>query len=90
MSTLVSVSLFLLFGLIVGAIARMAMPGHERGGWVLSMLLGMAGAFVGGLIARAVGIYGVSEPAGFALSILGAMTLVGAYQAVRAWPHSHA
>ncbi len=90
MFTLASLLWFLLFGLVVGAIARLVMPGHERGGWVFSMILGIAGSFVGGFVGRAIGIYRVSQPAGFVMSILGAMVLVGIYHAVRSRPHSHA
>jgi uncharacterized membrane protein YeaQ/YmgE (transglycosylase-associated protein family) len=90
MSTLASMSLFLLFGLIVGALARLARLGHEPGGWSFSLLLGVAGSLSGGLVGRAIGIYAVSEPAGFVMSILGAMIFVGIHRALRARRHAHA
>jgi len=90
MLTLGNVLLFLLFGLVVGAIARWIMPGHEPGGWTFSMFLGIAGSFLGGFVAHAIGISSVSRPAGLVVSILGAMVLLGVYHALRNWRHSHA
>jgi uncharacterized membrane protein YeaQ/YmgE (transglycosylase-associated protein family) len=73
---------FLLFGLVVGALARLIVPGREPGGWVVSMLLGVAGAFLGGFIGRAFGIYREDQSAGFVMSLVGAVVLVGLYHAV--------
>ena len=74
--------LFLVFGLIVGALARLIVPGKEPGGWVVSMAIGVAGAFAGGLLGRALGFYREGESAGFVMSLLGAIVLVIAYQAI--------
>jgi uncharacterized membrane protein YeaQ/YmgE (transglycosylase-associated protein family) len=74
--------LFLLFGLVVGALARLIVPGKEPGGWIVSMALGVAGAFAGGLLGRALGFYREGEPAGFIMSLLGAIVLVVGYQAI--------
>jgi uncharacterized membrane protein YeaQ/YmgE (transglycosylase-associated protein family) len=74
--------LFLLFGLIVGALARFIVPGREPGGWVVSILIGVAGSFVGGFLGRALGFYREGEPAGFVMSLLGAVFLVVAYHVV--------
>jgi uncharacterized membrane protein YeaQ/YmgE (transglycosylase-associated protein family) len=73
--------LFLLFGLIVGAVARLVVPGREPGGWIISLLLGVAGSFLGGLLGRAIGLYREGEPAGFFMSLLGAVILVVGYHA---------
>jgi uncharacterized membrane protein YeaQ/YmgE (transglycosylase-associated protein family) len=73
--------LFLLFGLIVGALARLIVPGREPGGWVVSMLIGVVGSVVGGLLGRAVGFYREGETAGFLMALLGAVLLVAAYHA---------
>jgi uncharacterized membrane protein YeaQ/YmgE (transglycosylase-associated protein family) len=70
---------FLLFGLIVGAIARFIVPGREPGGWVVSMLLGVGGAFLGAFIGRAIGLYRAGQPAGFVMSVVGAIILVAVY-----------
>ena len=75
--------MFLLFGLVVGALARFLMGGHDRGGWVLSICLGIAGAFVGGFVGRLFGFYSANEPTGFIMSVVGAMLLVGLYHGVR-------
>jgi uncharacterized membrane protein YeaQ/YmgE (transglycosylase-associated protein family) len=73
---------FLLFGLVVGALARLIVPGREPGGWVISMLLGIGGAFLGGYIGRAVGMYQEGQPAGFIMSLIGAVVLVAIYHAI--------
>jgi len=74
--------LFLLFGLIVGALARFIVPGREPGGWIVSILIGVAGSFIGGFLGRALGFYREGEPAGFVMSLVGAVLLVVAYHAV--------
>ena len=74
--------MFLLFGLVVGALARLIVPGKEPGGWIVSMALGVAGAFAGGLLGRVLGFYQEGEPAGFIMSLVGAIVLVVAYQAI--------
>lgn len=83
MLTIGSILSFILFGLIVGAVARMLMPGHEPGGWGFSILLGIAGSFLGGMIGHALHLYGPGQTAGFFMSVVGAMILVGLYHAVR-------
>ena len=71
--------LFLIFGLVVGALARVIVPGREPGGWLASMLLGVAGAFLGGLIGRAFGLYTSDvTTGGFVMSLIGAIILVTA------------
>jgi uncharacterized membrane protein YeaQ/YmgE (transglycosylase-associated protein family) len=73
--------LFLLFGLIVGAIARWIVPGRTRGGWIVTMLLGVGGSLLGGFLGRVVGHYRPGQPAGFIVSLLGAIVLVAVYHA---------
>jgi len=74
--------LFLVFGLIVGAVARVLVPGRERGGWIVSTLLGVAGSFAGAFLGRELGLYRTGEPAGFVMSVLGAVLLLVLYHAV--------
>ena len=53
---------WILFGLIVGALAKLVMPGRDPGGIIVTMLLGIAGAVLGGFVGRALGFYGEGEP----------------------------
>jgi uncharacterized membrane protein YeaQ/YmgE (transglycosylase-associated protein family) len=73
---------WIVIGLIVGALAKLVMPGRDPGGIVVTILLGIGGAFVGGAIGRALGFYDPAQPAGWIVSILGAVLLLAAYRAV--------
>lgn len=73
--------LFLVFGLVVGLIARLIVPGKEPGGWGVSMFVGILGSFVGAMIGRVFFAYREGEPAGFILSLLGAILLLLGYHA---------
>ena len=75
--------LFLLFGLIVGVVARFLVPGRESGGWVLSIVLGIAGAYLGGFIGRAFGYSTSGQLSGFLFAVLGAVVLLVVYHALR-------
>lgn len=70
----------LLIGLIIGAIAKFFMPGKDPGGWIITILLGIAGSFVANFIGKALGWYAEGEPAGFIASVLGAMLLLFLYR----------
>ena len=72
---------WILFGLIVGAVAKLIMPGNDPGGIIVTMLLGIVGAVVGGWIGRALGFYGPNDPAGFLMSLVGAVALLAMYRA---------
>jgi uncharacterized membrane protein YeaQ/YmgE (transglycosylase-associated protein family) len=71
---------WILFGLIVGVIAKFVMPGNDPGGLIVTILLGVAGAVVGGWLGRMLGFYGPGDVAGFVMSILGALVLLGIYR----------
>jgi uncharacterized membrane protein YeaQ/YmgE (transglycosylase-associated protein family) len=71
---------WILFGLIVGALAKLVMPGRDPGGIIVTMLLGIAGAVLGGFVGRALGFYGENEAAGFVMSFLGAVILLALYR----------
>lgn len=75
-----------LIGLVVGAIAKLLVPGKDPGGWIVTALLGIAGSFVGTLLGRLLGIYQMGQAAGFFMSILGAMILLAVYHLVRRKP----
>jgi uncharacterized membrane protein YeaQ/YmgE (transglycosylase-associated protein family) len=71
---------WIIFGLIVGIIAKLLMPGRDPGGFVITILLGIAGALLGGFIGRALGLYQTGEAAGFLMSLLGAVLLLTLYR----------
>ena len=71
---------WIVFGLIIGALAKLVMPGRDPGGIIVSMLLGIAGAVIGGFIGRAIGWYQPGEPAGFVVATLGAIILLFIYR----------
>ena len=71
---------WILFGLVVGIIAKLLMPGRDPGGFIVTMLLGIAGALVGGFLGRAMGFYAENEGAGWLMSILGAIILLALYR----------
>jgi uncharacterized membrane protein YeaQ/YmgE (transglycosylase-associated protein family) len=71
---------WIIFGLIVGAIAKLLMPGRDPGGIIVTMALGIAGALMGGFIGRALGWYGENDGAGFLMSLLGAVLLLWIYR----------
>ncbi|WP_437311771.1 GlsB/YeaQ/YmgE family stress response membrane protein [Sorangium sp. So ce388] len=77
-----SVLLWILFGLIVGVIAKLLTPGRDPAGFMLTALLGIAGALLGGFVGRALGIYpSYQSSGGFFMSILGAIVLLAIYNA---------
>src|SRR4029450_11227516 len=71
---------WMLFGLIVGVIAKLVMPGKDPGGIVVTMLIGIVGALIGGFLGRALGLYQPGEPAGFVVATLGAILLLFIYR----------
>jgi uncharacterized membrane protein YeaQ/YmgE (transglycosylase-associated protein family) len=73
---------WIFFGLIVGAVAKLLMPGRDPGGFIVTMLLGIAGALVGGFLGRSAGWYGPNDPAGFLMSLLGAVVLLLLYRVI--------
>ena len=72
----------IIVGLIVGAIAKFLMPGKDPGGWIVTILLGVVGSFIGTYLGQALGLYRTGEPAGFIGSIVGAMILLLLYRLV--------
>lgn len=74
--------LWMLFGLIVGVIAKLLMPGRDPGGFIVTMLIGIAGSLTAGFIGRALGWYGPNDGAGFFVSVLGAILLLWLYRVI--------
>jgi uncharacterized membrane protein YeaQ/YmgE (transglycosylase-associated protein family) len=71
---------WIIFGLIVGAIAKLLMPGKDPGGIIVTMLLGIVGAILGGFAGRALGLYGPNDSAGIFMSIFGAIGVLLIYR----------
>ena len=71
---------WIVFGLVVGIIAKLLMPGRDPGGIIITMLLGIAGALLGGFVGRAMGFYGPDQTAGWLMSIGGAILLLLLYR----------
>ena len=69
-----------IFGLIVGMVARMLIPGSHHIGIILTCLLGIAGGWLGGFLGKALGWYREGEAAGFVMSVVGAILLFVAYR----------
>jgi uncharacterized membrane protein YeaQ/YmgE (transglycosylase-associated protein family) len=72
----------LFVGLVVGALAKLVMPGKDPGGFVITIVLGVAGAFLARLIGRAVGWYAAGDTPGIILSVVGAIVLLIAYRLI--------
>lgn len=70
-------------GLIVGALARLVMPGEQKMGWILTALLGIAGSFIAGYVGQAAGWYQAGQGAGWIASVLGAVVLLFAVQKIQ-------
>jgi uncharacterized membrane protein YeaQ/YmgE (transglycosylase-associated protein family) len=69
-----------LIGLIAGALAKWIMPGKDPGGWVVTMVVGLAGAIIAGFVGRLVGWYEPGEGAGLIASVLGAILVLWLYR----------
>lgn len=69
-----------IIGLVVGALAKLIMPGKDPGGIIITMLLGIAGSFLATFIGRAAGLYEPGQAAGFIMSLIGAIVLLGIYR----------
>ena len=71
---------WIIFGLIVGVVAKLIMPGRDPGGIIVTILLGIAGALLGGFLGRSVGWYGPNDAAGFIMALIGAIILLVLYR----------
>jgi uncharacterized membrane protein YeaQ/YmgE (transglycosylase-associated protein family) len=70
----------IIIGLIVGVVAKLLMPGRDPGGIIITSLIGMAGGWVGGWLGQIMGWYKAGNPAGFLMSVAGAMLLLFAFR----------
>jgi uncharacterized membrane protein YeaQ/YmgE (transglycosylase-associated protein family) len=72
----------IIVGLVVGAVAKLLMPGKDPGGFIVTILLGIAGAFVASYLGQALGWYKPGQAAGFIMSVVGAMILLLLYRLI--------
>jgi len=76
----------LIVGLVIGGLAKLVMPGRDPGGIIVTMLLGIAGAFIAGALGHSLGWYAIGEGPGLIASVVGSVILLGIYRLV-ARPH---
>ena len=74
--------LWILFGLVVGVVAKFLLPGPNPGGLIMTTVLGIVGAVVGAWIGRVLGFYAPGQPAGFVMAVIGAIVVLGVYHFV--------
>lgn len=74
----------IIIGLIIGAVAKLLMPGRDPGGFIITILLGIAGSLLAGFLGRSLGWYAEGQPAGFLASVIGAVILLWIYRMVAA------
>jgi uncharacterized membrane protein YeaQ/YmgE (transglycosylase-associated protein family) len=73
---------WILFGLIVGVVGKLLMPGRDPGGFIITIILGIAGALLAGFLGQALGFYHEGEPAGFIMAVIGSIILLIGYRMV--------
>ena len=71
---------WIVFGLVVGIVAKFLMPGRDPGGFVITAILGIVGALVGGFVGRSIGWYGEGDPVGFVMAVIGSIILLALYR----------
>ncbi|HTK89806.1 MAG TPA: GlsB/YeaQ/YmgE family stress response membrane protein [Verrucomicrobiae bacterium] len=71
---------WIVFGLIVGIVAKFVHPGRDPGGFVVTIVIGIVGALIGGFMGRALGWYREGDPVGFIMAVLGAIILLVLYR----------
>jgi uncharacterized membrane protein YeaQ/YmgE (transglycosylase-associated protein family) len=77
---------WIVFGLVVGLVAKFLMPGRDPGGFVITVILGIVGAVLGGFIGRSLGWYRAEDPVGFLMALVGAIILLAVYRAMSRRP----
>ncbi|HEY2990137.1 MAG TPA: GlsB/YeaQ/YmgE family stress response membrane protein [Candidatus Binatia bacterium] len=71
---------WIVFGLIVGIVAKLLTPGRDPGGFIVTILIGIAGALIGGFVGRAIGLYREGDPVGFLMAVVGSIILLLLYR----------
>jgi uncharacterized membrane protein YeaQ/YmgE (transglycosylase-associated protein family) len=75
--------LWIVFGLVVAIVAKLIMPGRDPGGIIITIVLGVVGALMGGWLGRVMGLYREGEPVGFLMAVVGAVILLALYRLLR-------
>jgi uncharacterized membrane protein YeaQ/YmgE (transglycosylase-associated protein family) len=73
---------WIFFGLIVGIVAKFLTPGRDPGGFIVTALIGIAGALIGGFLGREMGLYQENDPVGFVMAVVGSIILLLLYRMV--------
>src|SRR5258705_12081057 len=73
----------LIIGLVVGAVAKLLMPGRDPGGIIITSLIGVAGSVVATYLGHALGWYREGQAPGFIMSVVGAILLLSLYRVFR-------
>ncbi len=73
----------IVIGFLIGLVARFLFPGRDPGGFIITTLLGIAGSMIGSYAGQAMGFYAAGQPAGFLMSVVGAMVLLFAFRMIR-------
>jgi uncharacterized membrane protein YeaQ/YmgE (transglycosylase-associated protein family) len=76
------VIIWVIFGLVVGVVAKFLMPGRDPGGFIITIVFGIVGALLGGWLGRVIGIYRPGEPVGFIMAVVGAIIVLLVYRMV--------
>jgi uncharacterized membrane protein YeaQ/YmgE (transglycosylase-associated protein family) len=71
---------WIIFGLVVGIVAKFLMPGRDPGGFVITAIIGIVGALLGGYLGRAIGWYREDDPVGFVVAVIGSIILLALYR----------
>ena len=71
---------WIIFGLVVGVVGKLLMPGKDPGGFIATVAIGILGALIGGFLGRLVGMYGEEDPVGFVMAVIGAILLLWLYR----------
>ena len=71
---------WIVFGLVVGIVAKFVMPGRDPGGFIITALIGIVGAVVGGFVGRSIGLYTEGDPVGFVMAVIGSIILLAIYR----------
>jgi len=81
-----SVLMWIVFGLIVGIVAKFLMPARDPRGFIFTVVLGIVGALIGGFLGRIMGLYGEGDSAGFVMAVVGAMVLLAVFRFIGGRP----